>query len=86
MNNKGIGSGGDLEGNSIAIIMVLIAIVADISIVGYIISTCIKSSERRQDEKISKVSQKVSEILARYSPQKLYLCRKHNRLTLKTRS
>lgn len=69
-----LGSGGDLEGNSIAIIMVLIAIIADIAIVGYIISACIKSSERRQEEKekqrISEVTQKVNEILARYSPQK----------------
>lgn len=69
-----LGSGGDLEGNSIAIIMVLIAIIADIALVGYIISACIKSSERRQEEKekqrISEVTQKVSELLARYSPQK----------------
>ena len=70
-----LGSGGDLEGNSIAIIMVLIAIIADIALVGYIISACIKSSERRQEEKenqrISEVTQKVNELVARYSPNKM---------------
>lgn len=69
-----LGSGGDLEGNSIAIIMVIVAIIADIALVGYIISACIKSSERRQEEKenqrISEVTQKVNEIIAHYSPNK----------------
>ena len=70
-----LSSGGDLEGNSIAIIMVLIAIIADIAIIGYIISACIKSSERRQEEKekqrISEITQKVNELIARYSPNKM---------------
>lgn len=74
------GSGGDLEGNSIAIIMVFIAIIADIALVGCVISACIKSSERRQEEKekqrISEATQKVGELLARYSPQKNYILTK----------
>lgn len=69
-----LGSGGDLEGNSIAIIMVIIAIVADIAFVGYIISACIKNSEKRKEEKenqrISEVTQRVNEIIVRYSPNK----------------
>lgn len=79
-----LGSGGDLEGNPIAIIMVLIAIIADIAIVGYIIAACVKSSERRQEEKekqrISEVTQKVNEILARYSPQKAISLQKAQQL------
>ncbi len=70
-----LGSGGDLEGNSIAIIMMIVAIIADIALVGYIISACIKNSEKRQEEKenqrISEVSQRVNEIIARYSPIKM---------------
>lgn len=69
-----LGSGGDLEGNSIAIIMVLIAIIADIALIGYFISAWIKSSERKQEEKekqrISEMTQKVNELIARYSPCK----------------
>lgn len=84
--SRDLGSGADLEGNSIAIIMVLIAIIADIAIVGYIISACIKSSERRQEEKekqrISEVTQKVNEILARYSPQNTISLQKSQQVNL----
>lgn len=70
-----LGSGGDLEGNSIAIIMVIVAIIADIALVGHIISACIKNSEKRHEEKenqrISEVTQRVNEIIARYSPNKM---------------
>ncbi len=69
-----LGSGGDLEENPFAIIMVLIAIVADIALVGCIISACVKSSERRQEERekqrINEASQKVSEMIHRYTPRK----------------
>lgn len=75
-----LGSGGDLEGNSIAIIMVIIAIIADIALVGYIISACIKNSEKRQEEKenqrIIEVTQRVNEIIARYSPNKMITLQK----------
>ena len=67
-------SGGDLEGNSIAAIMVLIAIIGDIALVGYIISVCEKNQKKRQEKKenqrISEVTQSVNEIIARYSPSK----------------
>ena len=69
-----LASGGDLEGNSIAVIMVIIAIIADIALVGYIISACVKNSEKRQEERekqrISDVTQKINELIARYSPRK----------------
>lgn len=54
--------------------LVFVAIIADIALVGYIISACIKGSKRRQEEeekqRISEVTQKVNELLARYSLQK----------------
>ncbi len=79
-------SGGDLEGNSIAIIMVIIAIIADIALVGYIISACIKSAEKRQEEKenqrISDVTQKVNELIAEYSPKKTISLQKSQQLNV----
>lgn len=67
--------GGDFENNWIAIIMVIIGIIADIALVGYIIFACIKNSERRQAERenqrISGVTQKVDELIAHYAPRKI---------------
>lgn len=67
-------SGGDLEGNSIAIIMVIIAIIVDIVLIGSIISACAKNSEKRKEERerqrISDVTQKVNEMITYYSPRK----------------
>jgi len=48
MNNKGNGSGGNLEGNSIAIIMEIVAIIADIALGGYIISANKRSDAKSQ--------------------------------------
>lgn len=48
MNNKGNGSGGNLEGNSIAIIMEIVAIIVDIALGGYIISANKRSDAKSQ--------------------------------------
>ena len=70
-----LGSGGDFEGNSIAISVAIIAVIADIALVGYVVSACIKKSERRQEERekqrISETTQKVDELITHYSPRKL---------------
>lgn len=71
---------GDLDGNLIEIITVIIAIIADIAVVGYIIAVCIEILKEHQEEKeklrIIELTLKVDELVARYSPSKVALLQK----------
>lgn len=72
--------------NPFEYIMAIIAIIADIALVCYIVSACIKSSERRKEEKekqrINDVTQKVNELLALYSPQKPIFIQKAQHISI----